>query len=54
MSSLRFLIPAEATEADHARAFLWGWIAIYLIAFTIAATKLPNYILPIYPAVGAA
>jgi 4-amino-4-deoxy-L-arabinose transferase-like glycosyltransferase len=45
------MIPESATEADHARAFLWGWIAIYLVAFTIAATKLPNYILPIYPAV---
>lgn len=44
-------IPTDATPADHARAFLWGWVAIYLVAFTIAATKLPNYILPIYPAV---
>lgn len=46
-----FLIAPDATPAEHARAFLWGWIAIYLLAFTIAATKLPNYILPIYPAV---
>jgi 4-amino-4-deoxy-L-arabinose transferase-like glycosyltransferase len=28
--------------------FLWCWIAVYLIFFSLAATKLPNYILPIY------
>ena len=31
--------------------FLACWIAVYLIFFTAAGTKLPNYILPIYPAV---
>lgn len=45
-------IGSEASRADHARAFLWCWILVYLFAFTLAATKLPNYILPIYPAVG--
>jgi 4-amino-4-deoxy-L-arabinose transferase-like glycosyltransferase len=29
--------------------FLWCWIAVYLMTFTIAATKLPNYILPVLP-----
>jgi 4-amino-4-deoxy-L-arabinose transferase-like glycosyltransferase len=28
--------------------FLWCWIAVYLIFFSLAATKLPNYILPVY------
>jgi 4-amino-4-deoxy-L-arabinose transferase-like glycosyltransferase len=28
--------------------FLGCWIAIYLVFFSLAATKLPNYILPIY------
>jgi 4-amino-4-deoxy-L-arabinose transferase-like glycosyltransferase len=31
--------------------FLACWIAVYFIAFTAASTKLPNYILPLYPAV---
>jgi 4-amino-4-deoxy-L-arabinose transferase-like glycosyltransferase len=30
---------------------LWCWIGVYLVFFSAAATKLPNYILPIYPAV---
>jgi 4-amino-4-deoxy-L-arabinose transferase-like glycosyltransferase len=31
--------------------FLLCWIAVYVAFFTMARTKLPNYILPIYPAV---
>jgi 4-amino-4-deoxy-L-arabinose transferase-like glycosyltransferase len=31
--------------------FLLCWIAVYLIFFSISQTKLPNYILPLYPAV---
>jgi 4-amino-4-deoxy-L-arabinose transferase-like glycosyltransferase len=30
--------------------FLLLWAGVYLVFFTIAATKLPNYILPTYPA----
>src|SRR5262249_3369195 len=26
--------------------FLWCWIAVYFAFFTVAATKLPNYVLP--------
>jgi 4-amino-4-deoxy-L-arabinose transferase-like glycosyltransferase len=29
--------------------FLWCWIAIYLLFFSLSATKLPNYVLPVYP-----
>jgi 4-amino-4-deoxy-L-arabinose transferase-like glycosyltransferase len=29
--------------------FLWCWIAVYVIFFSLSATKLPNYVLPIYP-----
>jgi 4-amino-4-deoxy-L-arabinose transferase-like glycosyltransferase len=29
--------------------FLWCWILIYLVFFSLSGTKLPNYILPIYP-----
>ncbi len=31
--------------------FLVSWIVVYLTFFSLAGTKLPNYILPIYPAV---
>src|SRR5262249_43353845 len=31
--------------------FLWCWIVVYFAFFSISQTKLPNYILPIYPAV---
>ncbi|MGL4424591.1 MAG: ArnT family glycosyltransferase, partial [Gemmataceae bacterium] len=30
--------------------FLLCWISVYLLFFSIAATKLPNYIAPLYPA----
>src|SRR5262249_43598164 len=33
----------------QAHAFLWCWIAVTFIFFSLAATKLPNYILPLYP-----
>ncbi len=35
----------------QAMRFLVCWIAVYFIAFSISRTKLPNYILPLYPAV---
>src|SRR5262249_23088135 len=30
--------------------FLASWIIVYLVFFSLSGTKLPNYILPIYPA----
>jgi 4-amino-4-deoxy-L-arabinose transferase-like glycosyltransferase len=30
--------------------FLASWIVVYLVFFSLSGTKLPNYILPIYPA----
>ena len=39
---------------DQERAairFLIVWFALYFVFFSIAGTKLPNYILPVYPAV---
>lgn len=33
-----------------ARTLLLAWVIVPLLAFTIAATKLPHYILPIWPA----
>ncbi|MBK5962814.1 hypothetical protein CCR95_01565 [Thiocystis minor] len=35
----------------RARAILWGWIAPTFVMFSLAATKLPHYILPLFPAV---
>jgi 4-amino-4-deoxy-L-arabinose transferase-like glycosyltransferase len=29
--------------------FLWCWIAVYVLFFSASATKLPNYVLPVYP-----
>ncbi len=46
--------PSAASTVDtHADAyrFLWSWIGVYFLFFTLAQTKLPNYILPLYPAV---
>jgi 4-amino-4-deoxy-L-arabinose transferase-like glycosyltransferase len=34
-----------------AYCFLWCWIVVYFEFFAFSQTKLPNYILPIYPAV---
>jgi 4-amino-4-deoxy-L-arabinose transferase-like glycosyltransferase len=28
--------------------FLWSWITVYFVFFSLAGTKLPNYILPMY------
>lgn len=30
--------------------FLWAWIAVHLLFFSVARTKLPNYVLAVYPA----
>lgn len=38
------------TGAVRAHRFLVCWIVAYLVVFSAAATKLPNYILPLYPA----
>jgi 4-amino-4-deoxy-L-arabinose transferase-like glycosyltransferase len=31
-----------------ANRFLWCWVGVYLLFFSLASTKLPNYILPLY------
>lgn len=36
-------------EAAKAHRFLLCWVGVYLVFFSIAATKLPNYIAPLYP-----
>jgi len=41
---------AEEKCEQPALRFLLSWVAVYLVFFTLARTKLPNYILPLYPA----
>ncbi|OIO70365.1 MAG: hypothetical protein AUJ57_08450 [Zetaproteobacteria bacterium CG1_02_53_45] len=41
--------PARLKE-QPLRAFLISWIAVFFIFFTIARTQLPNYMLPVFPA----
>jgi 4-amino-4-deoxy-L-arabinose transferase-like glycosyltransferase len=52
-----FLGPAAWYGCRSAKAcqpaafrFLWCWIGVYLVFFSSSGTKLPNYILPLYPA----
>src|SRR5262249_55967598 len=40
----------DGEERDCVR-FLVCWCAVYFVFFSIVRTKLPNYILPLYPAV---
>jgi 4-amino-4-deoxy-L-arabinose transferase-like glycosyltransferase len=55
-----FLVPALAfsfkklqdeKEDSGALRLLACWIGVYLVFFSLSSTKLPNYILPIYPAI---
>jgi 4-amino-4-deoxy-L-arabinose transferase-like glycosyltransferase len=41
----------QATPTRNANRFLLCWFLTYLTFFSIAATKLPNYVLPLYPAI---
>jgi 4-amino-4-deoxy-L-arabinose transferase-like glycosyltransferase len=40
----------QRQNADSGKQFLLCWIAVWFVFFTIVRTKLPNYILPVYPA----
>ena len=40
----------EGSAATGAQRFLVCWVGVYLVVFSTAATKLPNYIFPLYPA----
>ncbi len=42
--------PADNSTQTAVR-FLVCWVGVYFVFFTVAGTKLPNYILPLYPAV---
>jgi 4-amino-4-deoxy-L-arabinose transferase-like glycosyltransferase len=40
-----------ATDTTDKYRFLLVWFLTYLVFFSLAATKLPNYVLPLYPAI---
>jgi 4-amino-4-deoxy-L-arabinose transferase-like glycosyltransferase len=44
----------DVGNVRDANRFLCCWIVVYIAFFTAAATKLPNYILPLYPAMAIA
>ncbi len=44
-------VEKDVSTLSRSHAFLWCWIAVYFVFFSLARTKLPNYILPIYPPV---
>jgi 4-amino-4-deoxy-L-arabinose transferase-like glycosyltransferase len=51
--TLRHWWRRDPARDDRTRAglrFLTCWIGVYLVVFSIAQTKLPNYVLPLYPA----
>ena len=39
-----------ALRKEPVRLFLLCWIGVFLVFFTLASTKLPNYMLPAFPA----
>ena len=43
-------IKPHATARDSLLAFAWVWVAVPLLFFSFSESKLPGYILPIFPA----
>ena len=48
--SMRSAIRTALVKNGSAERLLLGWMAVYVVAFSVAATKLPHYIAPVYPA----
>lgn len=44
------LLEVQELQRPMAIRFLLGWCAVYLVFFSLSATKLPNYTVPMYPA----
>jgi 4-amino-4-deoxy-L-arabinose transferase-like glycosyltransferase len=49
LRALRAGPEAEMARPQAAFRFLWCWIGVYFVFFSFSGTKLPNYILPLYP-----
>ncbi|HET6880088.1 MAG TPA: hypothetical protein VFI31_08030, partial [Pirellulales bacterium] len=52
LGPIAVLLKSRLADRDAGRArysLLFCWIGTYLVFFSLAATKLPNYIAPIYP-----
>lgn len=49
VSRLRKLAPRSGKQ-DELLAFAWTWVALPLIFFSFSGSKLPGYILPVFPA----
>ena len=49
----RHFLSRDPERDERTRAglrFLVCWVGVFLVAFSLARTKLPNYVLPLYPA----
>jgi 4-amino-4-deoxy-L-arabinose transferase-like glycosyltransferase len=44
------VLQGTTARERSALRFLLCWVAVYLVFFSLARTKLPNYVLPLYPA----
>jgi 4-amino-4-deoxy-L-arabinose transferase-like glycosyltransferase len=49
-TGLKWFSPNLRREHSRAFVFVSAWIAVYLVVFSLASTKLPNYVVPAYPA----
>jgi len=48
--SITRLLRRRGGSADNARIFLWIWVALPVVFFSLSESKLPGYILPVVPA----
>lgn len=51
LAPFSFLIPAAWMRArkEPVEKFLWTWVLLIFFLFSLSGTKLPHYILPLYP-----
>ncbi len=49
-TALSWITQARTPAQTRAVRFVSSWAAVYLVIFSMASTKLPNYVLPAYPA----
>ncbi len=49
-TALSWFGQASVPSQSRAVRFVSSWVAVYLVIFSLASTKLPNYVLPAYPA----